>query len=164
MAFKSGECIKRLQKILTGLGVKFTQSSHRIRAIFSPISGVRYTVYFNSHGGRLHMEAPVFKVVSGPDRYVRLFFATLLTYNSAIYPFAFAQASVKQGRAQLMLRYTPDCDTLSAYDIKTAVESLNEIFVYHVPRLKDLAQEYGLEFTGVDEFNITGLVKAILGL
>lgn len=160
------ECIDNIENLLRDLGLKSISriNDRKLRVTVEPKPGVRYVVYLIAHDERVFIEAIASKSVSGNNKSLRIFYETLLTYNSSVFPFSFAFAKVQDNSLQIILRYSPSCNNIDALDLKFSIESLNETFTVHLPRIKDLADEYGLKFTGHDEFNIVEIVKEIIGI
>lgn len=161
------DCIDNVQEILNDLGLRSNTriSDQKLRAIVEPKTGVRYTVYFLEQNNRILIEAIVAKSVSGKNqRHLALFHETLLTYNSSVFPFSFAITKVKDGFLNIILRYSPSCTQIDANELKYSVEALNEAFCMHIPKIKELAEDSDLKFTGHDEFRVTDIVKNVLGI
>lgn len=160
------ECIDKIEGLLADLGLKSTRriNDRKLRVTVEPKQGVRYVVYFIAQSERVLIEAVVSKSISGSGKSLQLFYETLLMYNASVFPFSLAMTKLMDGTQNIILRYTPSCYNIEAYELKHSVLSLNEAFAIHVPRIKELADEYHLKFTGHDEFNVAGIVKAIIGL
>ena len=161
-SFEEG-CIDRVQAILEQLGLASIErkSSHQLRVTIQAAPGVRYRVFFRGVSTRVEIEAVVFKSVAGLDRSVNVFLETLLQYNGTVRPFGFATVSAATGR-QLVLRYSPLCQSLSARELKSLIECLNETFINHVPHLHELAIEADLNFTGHSEIDFISIIRGII--
>jgi hypothetical protein len=133
----------------------------RVVAYLATRSGKRFDVNFFMDGTDLVYESVVEKAVSGRRDSALLFYQTLLAYNATISKMGFALVASREGW-MLILKGTQEYRHVDADFLCDLIQYYEFVYSRHVERIKQLADELGLEFDGKLDEALRAFVEGVI--
>ena len=155
-----------ISDLLSGLGIKDSSQRRysnpdRLVAYLTTRTGERYDINFFMEGRFVVYESVVFEACTGNPEHETLLYQTMMGYNATIPLIGFALVDSK-GTWEVILKGNQEYKNLDARSLHQIIEYYDLAWSKHVPRLKELSTELGLEFTGKLDNAIRSFIEGII--